>query len=306
MRTAILYTSAYGSIRAYTLAPVCLFSGLNKTGLFEHIMRDVRQERTDPLVQPQNVAGRYLKEVRTRLGLAHRDVQEASATLADQEGNPELYISAGRLAQVENEPSVPSVFKILSLSAIYGIDFHELLRRYGVHADRVHEYRKRVSRQLTHLVSSTVHDLDTKVTIPMRMDPRFEWKTTQLINRLVAIWGDIPAAFLAQFNPRKFVYGYVGLDDHTMFPLVRSGALVMIDGKRCRIEQGRWQSEYDRPIYFIERRHGYTLSWCELNGTKLTLIPHPASLMRAETVNFPDDAEVVGQVVAVAMRLAPE
>ena len=75
-------------------------------------MRDMRQERTDSLVLPQNIAGRYLKEARTRLGLAHRDVQEASATLADQEGNPELYISAGRLAQLEQTViSMPPILR---------------------------------------------------------------------------------------------------------------------------------------------------------------------------------------------------
>lgn len=251
-------------------------------------------------------AGRYLKEVRTHLGLAHRDVQEASAILAAEEENQELYISAARVAQIENESSVPSVFKILSLSAIYGIDFLVLLKLYGVQPDRVHEYRKKVGRHFTRLVSSVVHDMDTKVTIPMRIDPRFEWKTTQLVNRMVAIWGDIPAAFLTQFNPRKYMYGYVGLDDHTMFPLIRPGALVMIDDKRRRIAQGDWQNEYDRPIYFVELREGYRLSWCELNGGKLTLIPHPGSSARAQTVSFPDDAEVVGQVVGVAMRISSE
>lgn len=250
-------------------------------------------------------AGRYLKEVRNRLGLGLRDVQEASSVLATDEDNEEMYISAARLVQIENESSAPSVFKILSLSVIYGIDFLSLLRCYGVKPDRVHHYRRKISRELTHLVSSAVHDLDTTVSFPMRMDPRFQWETTQLINRAVAIWGEIPAAFLTHFNPREHMYGYVGLEDYTMFPLIRPGALVMIDGNQRRIIQDRWRSEHERPIYFVELREGYRVCWSQLDAGKLTLIPHPVSPVRAQSVSFPDEADVVGQVVGVAMRIAP-
>ncbi len=255
------------------------------------------------LAEAQLLAGRYLREVRLRLGLGLREVQDASAILAAKENNEEMYISSARLGQIEIESSAPSVFKILSLSAIYGIDFLHLLQRYGVRPDRVHKYRKKVGRQFTHPVSSTVYEPDTTVTVPMRIDPRFHWETTQLINRVVAIWGEIPAALLAHFNPREHIYAYVGLKDYTMFPLIRPGALMMIDDRRNRIVQEGWKDEHERPIYFIEMRDGYRVSWCELEAGKLILVPHPASPVRVQTVNFPDDAEVVGQVVGIAMRI---
>lgn len=258
------------------------------------------------LAEAQLSAGRYLKEVRNRLGLGVREVQEASAVLAAEENNEEMYISAARLVQIENESSVPSVFKILSLSAIYGIDFLCLLKRYGVRPDRVHVYRKKVGRRFTHTVSTAIHELDTQVTIPLRMDPRFQWETTQFLNRAVAVWGEIPAAFLTQFNPRQHIYAYVGLDDYTMFPIIRPGAIVMVDGSRRRIVQEGWQSEYERPIYFVELRDGYRVCWCQLDAGRLTLIPHPVSAVRTQSVSVPDEAEVVGQVVGVAMRLVPE
>ena len=261
--------------------------------------------RLTSLAELQLSAGKYLREVRLRLGLGLREVQDASAILAAEEDNEEMYISSARLGQIEIESSAPSVFKILSLSTIYGIDFLYLLQRYGVRPDRVHKYRKKVSRQFTHLVSTTVYEPDTTVTFPMRIDPRFHWETTQLINRVVAIWGEIPAAMLTHFNPREHIYAYVGLKDYTMFPLIRPGALVMIDEKLNRIVKEGWQNEYERPIYFIEMRDGYRLAWCEVEAGKLTLIPHPVSPVRTQSVNFPDDAEVVGQVVGVAMRVAP-
>ncbi len=258
-----------------------------------------------PLCPISLSAGRYLKKARLRLGLCLRDVQDASAILAAEENNQELHISAARLVQIENEPSVPGVFKLLGLSAIYGLDFLDILRRYGVIPDRVHHYRNRLQQTRTHPISTSIHNMDTMITVPARLDPSFRWETTQLLNRVVALWGEIPAALLVGFNPRRHIYGYVGLEDQTMFPLLRPGALVMVDGNRRRVIQKEWGNEHERPIYFIEMRDGYRCAWCQLEEGRLTLIPHPMSSVPAESFNYPGEAEIVGQVVGMAMRLVP-
>ena len=64
------------------------------------------------------------------------------------------------------------------------------------------------------------------MTLPVRLGPGFHWETTQLLNRVVAQWGEVPAAFLLGCNPRRHTYAYVGLEDRTMFPLVQPGSLL--------------------------------------------------------------------------------
>ncbi len=250
-------------------------------------------------------AGTYLKEIRKRLHLGLRDVQQASAIIAEEEKNDEFYISAARLAQIENECSAPSVCKIVSLSAIYGLDFLDILRRYGVVPDRIHYYRSLLQPATTRLVAAEIYDNDRKVPFPVRLDPSFRWETTHLLNRVVALWGELPAAFLMNASPRRHMYGYVGLDDKTMSPLLRPGALVMIDGDRRRVLQREWDNEFERPIYFLEMRDGYRCGWCQVHDGRITLVPHPMSGVPAETFSFPNDAEIVGQVVGAAMRLVP-
>jgi len=249
--------------------------------------------------------GRFLKEQRERLGLGVRDVQRSSALIAAEEGNPEFYISAARLSQLENETSAPSVYKIFSISAIYGVDFADLLKRYGSDPDRIHHYRDMVKLDATHPVS--VESLNTRgdVTLPVRLDPSFNWESTQLLNRMVSMWGRIPTALLQEINPRNQMFGYVGLEDYTMHPILRPGALVMIDGSRRKVAVGGWRTEQDRPIYFVELRDGYRCAWCQLEDNKLTLIPHPTSGVTLQTFRHPDEAEVAGQVIGVAMRLVP-
>ena len=249
--------------------------------------------------------GKYLRERRQRLGMDYREVQEASSILARQEQNENMYISAARLVQIESEPSEPGNHKLLSLAAIYGLDFLDLLARYGVKADRVHHYRQLLQQKRTHDLSTDVHDFDTSVTLPIHMDPRFRWETTQLLNQMVAVWGEIPATLLMNFNPRKHILGLVGLDDDTMSPLIRPGALVLVDDSRRKIVDTGWTTEQDRPIYFIELRDRYRCAWCQLEDQKLFLIPHPLSHSLVESFSFPNDAEVVGQVVGIAMRIIP-
>ncbi len=249
--------------------------------------------------------GKYLKELRQHLGMALREVQDTSALLAEEESNEEMYISAARLDQIENEPSAPSIHKLLSLSAIYGVDFLDLLARYGVRPDHVHKYRKLLRQKATQPLSTELHNLETTVTLPIHMDPGFRWETTQLVNRMVAVWGEIPACLLMNFNPRHHIVGLVGLEDQTMSPLIRPGALLLLDGNRRHVINKECPNEHEKPIYFVELREGYRCAWCQLVDGLLTLIPHPLSGVLAESFNFPSDAEIVGQVVGVAMRLVP-
>jgi hypothetical protein len=59
-----------------------------------------------------------LKEIRSRLGITTPEVAEFSQKIAEAEGNPEFHISNAWLTQVENSDSVPSIFKLYTLSSI--------------------------------------------------------------------------------------------------------------------------------------------------------------------------------------------
>lgn len=249
--------------------------------------------------------GRYLKEVRTRLHLGVREVQEASAIIASEQGNAGFYLAASRLAQIENEESIPGMYKLFSLCAIYGLSFHEVLRRYGVDLTKLRTYRDQFLSEVTRPTTGEVYGFEEKVPIPVRLDPRFRWETTQLINQVVALWGEVPAAFLIEHNPRTHAYGFVGLADRTMFPLIRPGSLLMIDPDRRRVAKNSWKDEFDRPIYFVELRSGYRCAWCQMEGSRLVLIAHPHSGEPVVTVSLECEAEIVGQVVGVAARLVP-
>lgn len=247
--------------------------------------------------------GEKLKDMRARLGVTTRDVSELSQQIAEREGNPEYHISNAWLTQIENSDSVPSVFKLFSLSAIYRIKFTELLALFGVHLDRLHEHQLSSPLGNTHLTRLEVMDEEKTVSFPVRFDRGFDIDNTNLLSRMVEVWGEIPIALIQHLDIRHSQYGYIGLKDYMLYPLIRPGSFVQVDQNVKKIQPRRWRTEYDRPIYFVELRDGYACSWCELQEGRLLLIPHPLSPCNVRSLGYGTDAEIVGQVTAVAMRI---
>src|ERR1700751_3597001 len=77
-------------------------------------------------------AGLKLKRVRERLRLKFRDVEEASARIAARHHNDEFLVALSRLADIENKGTMPSVFRLYSLCAIYRLDLTDVLSWYGI------------------------------------------------------------------------------------------------------------------------------------------------------------------------------
>jgi hypothetical protein len=121
---------------------------------------------------------------------------------------------------------------------------------------------------------------------------------------MVETWGEIPVALLHQLDLRNCLCGYVGLEDYTLYPLIRPGSFVEIDERQNKVKPGTWQNEFDRPIFFVELRDGYACSWCELDGNQLLLIPYPQSRRQIRQVRYPAEADIVGRVTAVTMTIA--
>src|SRR5262249_30683553 len=116
-------------------------------------------------------------------------------------------------------------------------------------------------------------------------------------------WGRLSTALLSGFEPRHHRLGYIGLEDWSMYPLLQPGSMVIIDGRWRKIATRGWNNEFERPIYFLEHRSGYSCGWCALMDDRMVLQPHPASACVPAVYRYPHDIEVIGQVVGVAMLL---
>jgi len=236
------------------------------------------------------------------LGITTRDVTEKSLLIAEAESNEEYSISNAWLTQIENTDATPSIYKLYSISTIYHVKFIELLSIFGVDLARISKHQMKLRLQKTHLTNIDTPDQDRTVTFPVRFDPGFSLTETNLLSRMVETWGEVPISLIQHLDLRNCLYGYIGLRDYTLYPLLRPGSFVQIDQTCRKVQRFKWRSEFERPIYFLELRNGYACSWCDLQGQLLTLLPHPLSPCSSRHFNYGVDAEIVGQVSGVAMQ----
>src|SRR5712692_4486581 len=241
--------------------------------------------------------GSRLRQARERLGLTYRDIERVSYDLASQRGHSEFIIHISRLADIENRGIVPSLYKLYSLAVIYHLDPLEVCHWYDVPLTNHFGDGGHVAAPKTHLAAPP-----RSLRLPLRFDPGFDPQRTEYLSRMVQSWTQFEAAAFNE-NPR-YRYGYIGLNDHMMEPLLRPGSLVLLDPLLQQVRNSGWRNEYERPIYFIDVRETYRCAWCLREGPRLILQPHPLSPCAPEVRRCPDEAEVVGQVVGVSMRLA--
>lgn len=240
--------------------------------------------------------GLRLRQVRERLGLTYRDVERCSFELAARRSRPEFILHLSRLADIENRCVIPSLHKLYALAAIYHLNPLEIFRWYEVPLDEFFCDGTTFPAPRTHLGAAPA-----SLKIPMRFDPSFDPQRTELLSRMVEKWGRFEGAMTNGGGVHRF--GYIGLSDRRMVPLLRPGSIVMVDPAVQNINDEDWSTEYDRPMYFVELRDGYRCGWFHRDGSRLVMQPHPLSRCLPESWKTPEEAEVVGRVIGMVTRL---
>jgi transcriptional regulator with XRE-family HTH domain len=253
--------------------------------------------------EPADRGGARLKQLRQGLGLTLRKVELLSRRLAQEKQNQDFFISRGWLNNVENGSYTPGIFKLYSLGAIYRTHWSSIFALFGLHVSDFGRDQAMFAPPKTQLATDSPEADDT-MAVPLRSIESLRLDRTNLLSRLVEIWGEIPLRLIQHLDLRNGVYGLVGISDFTMYPIIRPGSIVQIDQNQRKIVPVKWQNEYERPIYFVELRGGYICSWCELHDGYLSAVPHPNSECEVRRFSYPREAEIVGRVVGVTMRLA--
>ena len=249
--------------------------------------------------------GQRLKYVRTQLGMTTREVALFSRMIAESESNLEFLVSGPWLTQIENErTALPSIYKLFTLACLYGLSYSSLLLLYGVDLKKINTLHSRVPVPKTHLTENPMaSETDQPLDLPVRFDAALNLGETNLLSRMIETWGRVPLEFVAHLDLRHRLYGFVGFRDYTLYPLLRPGSFVEIDPESKSLDSGPVRSEFDRPIYFLDVRNEYACGWCDVVGDRLLLISHPLSPIKTRSFNFPKEAEIIGQVTGVAMRI---
>lgn len=246
-------------------------------------------------------AGQRLRKARERLGLKFREVEIASQKIAERHGNEEYSIGLSRLSEIENKSVVPSVFRLYSLSTIYRLDFLELLSWYGVPLGNQFADARAHELEHTHPVQFSPEGFGD-LHAPLSLDPGVDLTKTTFLSRVITRWGTLPLHLLKSIDTRRKRYAMIGSEDWSMHPILQPGSLLVINDTNKVVNLG-WNDEYDRPIYFLEHRDGYLCGWCHLDRDRLVVLSHPSSTEPPKVYLYPNEIEVLGQVIGVAFTL---
>jgi hypothetical protein len=243
-----------------------------------------------------------MHSLREALHLTLRDVEAATYKIAAQFGRQDFLIPHSRLFEIESRGAIPTIFRLYSLSVVYRNDYSNLLRIYGIELDNV-------APQLTLALVPVTHRIENNLSVPLacpssKVESLAVTATVQLETAREQFEA-VPAGIESR-GPRenRLIYTYVGLEDLTMYPLILPGSVVQVDQSLCKIRSNGWRSEHERPIYVLEtRQHGLRIGWCSLSEKELTIHPHPLSPTQVRRYRYLQDADVIGQVVAISTRL---
>jgi transcriptional regulator with XRE-family HTH domain len=247
--------------------------------------------------------GERLKRARERLQLTYREVEKASQEIAARRGSDEFIIPISRLADIENKGTLPTIYRIYTLCAIYRLDFDQVLQWYGVPREFMASDAFHLGLAQTHAIQFGAQGDGIIPLIPQSKETEIDLGRTTFLSHLIRRWGKSPFQFLSGLDIRQHRYGLIGLEDWSMHPILRPGSLVVIDDSRRKIAPGGWTSEHDRPIYFLETRQGYICGWCALSDGQLSVQPHPSSQQQPRSFHYPSEVDILGQVIGVAMFL---
>lgn len=247
--------------------------------------------------------GQRLRRARERLSLKFRDVELASQQIAQRHAKDDFVVLISRLSDIENQGTLPSIYRLYSLCCIYRLDLLEVLSWFGVPVESLAADAGSVQIEKTHSMDLDVDSAE--VLLPIALDPGIDLRRTFFVSEVVQRWGKLPLALVSGADIRRYRYGFVGTQDWSMSPAVPPGSLLIVDDSKRKIQTSGWSSQEERPIYFLHVRGAYYCRWCSVQEGTITLIPDPSS--DAPALHFPEhEVEVVGQVTGLAMSLGQE
>jgi hypothetical protein len=257
-----------------------------------------------PLVVLRNHArlSTLLRNARFRAGLSLREASAISRRVAHALRDPRYYASSGALSDYEASDSPPRhIHKLLTLSILYSIHFPELVKTIGLQwsgaaGDSIPEVWR--------MHNSQKEGRQQDLAVP---------NGSQFFSALLGQFGEIPF-FLHNAFPSLSGLDRVSLRDvfwvreppPALHPSLIGSFLVIVDHRKKKPFAFHRKPVWEQPLYLLQKRDAsYLLASCTLEDHTLVVRTSSEGFVRPERFRNRVEAEVVGQIVAIARSLIP-
>jgi hypothetical protein len=221
-----------------------------------------------------------------------------SRTVANVLKDDRYMISPSSLSDYELRNVAPRDFhKIITLCSIYGLQFESVMRGIGIDLEEA-DAESMPDRYLSRVEPpvSTKSGAEDKV-------------RAGFLERLLEEWQDVPFFLRHSFG---YFSGHVSLDDFfwvggdddPLHPYLVNALVVMVNRRRKTPLHFGSKPLWQQPIYIVLKRDGTHLAGCcGVENGALVVHPYTRDYRRDEEYRLHQDAEVVGQIVAIARRI---
>ncbi|MBI3476420.1 MAG: hypothetical protein HY010_11865 [Acidobacteria bacterium] len=243
-----------------------------------------------------------LRAARLRAALSFREASAMSRRVAAELGDEQYFAAAGSLSDYEARDVPPRhAHKAITLCAIYGLQFVTFLKSIGLRLEDAG--REPIPDRL----------LPRKVSAASRgiVDETDEPPENGFLGNLLRQSGHVPWFLRESLSDLSGLNGlslrdffWVGGESNPLHPLLINGLLVILNRHRKKPIYFRSKPLWQQPVYVLLRRNGtYTCGCCSLENRMLVIHPFSANYQPQEQLRNHDDAEVVGEIVAIARTL---
>ncbi len=254
-----------------------------------------------PLDRGSLTLSQLLRAARAKTALSLREASGLSRQIATALDDKRYFMSPSSLSDHEARDTPPRhLHKIITLCLLYAVPFHSFLNTVGLPAEQAgrasipdrfiprpaptefHDRSQRSERQSTGFLEVLMHQCEE---IPVFL--------RRALDHICA---------LASPSPRSFFW--IGEIRTPLHPYLAHALLVSVDRHKKRPVDSRWKPDWEQSLYVVLKRDGtYLCGPCGIeNGT---LVIHPDSEHSGSREIFRNlrDAEIIGQITAIARRL---
>jgi len=234
------------------------------------------------------------------MNLSVREAAAKSRTIAEVLRDDRYTTSPSSLSDYEVRNTPPRDFhKMVTLCSIYGLQFESVLERMGI--DVAEAGTESMSDRYLLRAAPTVAAKNAGAEIVR----------TGFLEKLLVDCQEIPLFLrdsLEYFSRSAHAslddFFWVGGDDDPLHPYLAKGLLIIVNRRRktpFHLESKPW---WQQPLYIIVMRDGsYLACSCAVQSGRLVIHPYSRDFHRSVQYRLHRDAEVIGQVVAIARKL---
>lgn len=256
-----------------------------------------RRWRPRPLLEPKGLR-ELLKTSRLRLDISIREAANATRRVAELMNDDRYFISASSLSDYELDKTSPRDFhKIITLGSIYGLHFEAMMRAMSIDL-RQSGAEFMPDRYLFRAESPTQGKELSEGRGGFLEHLLNDWR-----NEVPFFLRDVLQYFSGSAPVSIDDFFWIGGNHDVLHPTLVDGLVVILNRRRKAPIHFLSKPIWQQPIYIVLKRDGsYLAASCSLENRTLVVHSYGPEFRPGGEYRLHRDAEIVGQIVAIARR----